>query len=62
MPSEGVVPGEAQFKEEAGLPSWFSTVVCQGECVVNHLNGEKYTVALFRIETYTRNITISWRA
>ena len=26
----------------------------------NHLDGEKYTVALFRIETYTRNITISW--
>ena len=28
-----MVPGEAQFKEEAGLPSWFSTVMCQGECV-----------------------------
>ena len=28
-----MVHGEAQFKEEAGLPSWFSTGVCQGECV-----------------------------
>ena len=33
VPSYGVVPGEAQFKKEVGLPSWFSTVVCQGWCV-----------------------------
>ena len=25
--SDGVVPGEPQFAKEAGLPSWFSTVV-----------------------------------
>ena len=30
MLSYGGIPGEAQFKEEARLPSWFSTVVCQG--------------------------------
>ena len=33
MPSYGGVPGEAQFKKKAGLPSWFSTVVFQGWCV-----------------------------
>ena len=27
-------PGEAQFVEEAGLPSGFSTVVCRGENVL----------------------------
>ena len=27
-----MVPGEAQFEKEVGLPSWFSTVVCQGWC------------------------------
>ena len=26
-------PVRLGFKEEAGLPSWFSTVMCQGECV-----------------------------
>ena len=28
--TDGMVPGEAQFEKEVGLPSWFSTVVCQG--------------------------------
>ena len=28
----GGVPGEAQFKKEARLPSLFSTVLCQGLC------------------------------
>ena len=32
VPSYSGVPGEAQCKTEARLPSWFSTVVCQGEC------------------------------
>ena len=30
VPSYSGVPGEAQFKKEARLPGWFSTVVCQG--------------------------------
>ena len=32
MLSYSGVPGEAQFKKEARLPSWFSTIVCQGWC------------------------------
>ena len=29
VPRDGVDPGEASFKREAGLQSWFSKVVCQ---------------------------------
>ena len=32
VPSYSRVPGEAQFKKEARLPGWFSTVLCQGWC------------------------------
>ena len=39
-----MVHGEAQFKEEAGLPSWFSTVVCQGECVRGPLETSKLEI------------------
>ena len=33
MLSDCAVPDEAQLEKEAGLPSWFSTVMCRGECV-----------------------------
>ena len=36
--SDGVVPGEAKFAKEAGLTSWFSTVVCRG-AIRNVLTG-----------------------
>ena len=45
MTSYGVVPGEAQFKKEAGLPNWFLTVVCQGWCVRRPL--ETYKLEIF---------------
>ena len=44
MPSYGVVPGEAQFKKKAGLPSWFSTVVFQGWYVRGLLETSKLEI------------------
>ena len=44
MPSYRLVPGKAQFKKEVGLPSWFSTVVCQSWCVRGLLETSKLEI------------------
>ena len=43
--SYGVVPSEAKFKKETGLPSWFLMVMCQGWCVCELL--EAYKLEIF---------------
>ena len=44
MISDDVVPGEAQYAKEAGLPSSFSTIDCLGECVRGSLETSKLEI------------------
>ena len=44
MISDDVVPGEAQYAKEAGLPSSFSTIDFLGECVRGSLETSKLEI------------------
>ena len=57
MPSDGVVPGKAQFANKAGLSYQCSTVVYQGD----YVRGPLETCKLAIFEANCGLASVSWR-